>query len=189
MVYGIGINDAGYNVNPRGGKMCPYYTRWMSMIQRCYDKGALSRDTKYAGVTVCDDWLTFSKFKAWMQQQDWKGKELDKDLLGGKIYSPETCLFISPALNKFLTSGRSKIGGLVGTSYEADRGKWKASIKAPGGRRITLGRFDTELEAHKEYLANKAIYLLEFCDTKDMALLSAITKAVSSMLWTICHAE
>lgn len=80
MVYGKGINNAGYNINPRGGKMCPYYMRWMSMIQRCYDKGALSRDTKYVGVTVCDDWLTFSKFKAWMQQQDWKGKELDKFL-------------------------------------------------------------------------------------------------------------
>lgn len=35
-----------------------------------------------------------------MDQQDWKGKHLDKDLLGDTYeYSPEKCCFISKRLN------------------------------------------------------------------------------------------
>ena len=107
LVYGIAINDADYNVAVRVNgkvKMCPFYERWKNMIARCYCKSFQSRRPTYIGCTVCKEWLTFSNFKAWMEQQDWKGKALDKDILkkDNKEYSPEKCAFIDFSLNSFL---------------------------------------------------------------------------------------
>ncbi|MGL5281383.1 putative restriction endonuclease [Pectobacterium phage vB_PcaM_P7_Pc] len=140
MVYGKGIYDGGYNVRPKGQKMCPYYMKWMSMLQRCYDEGALSRDPSYRDVTVCDEWRTFSNFKAWMETKDWEGKCLDKDLKGGDEYSPDTCLFISEDLNRYWTMKRK------GVSWEEDRQKWRVKI----GRQH-IGRYTTEQEAREAY--------------------------------------
>ena len=56
-----------------------------------------------------------------MEQQDYIGKVLDKDLkvTGNKIYSPETCLFISPKVNGYLIikHGRNT-SGFIGASYQ-----------------------------------------------------------------------
>jgi hypothetical protein len=176
-VYGVGIYDGN------GESHSPQYTRWMSMIQRCYDPGALFRDPSYKGVEVCEDWKTFRNFRNWMNAQDWVGKCLDKDLSGGKLYSPETCFFIPEDLNKFLTGGRSKIGGLVGTNFEKDRGKWKASLSIPGQRSKTLGRYNTELEAHKAYLKAKGNILLDWAvDVEDNPLRVAMVTCGNKMI-------
>ena len=73
------------------------------MLQRCYSESHLVRQPTYKGCSVCEEWLTFSNFKSWMEQQDWEGKQLDKDLLvyKNKIYSPETCVFVSSVINSF----------------------------------------------------------------------------------------
>ncbi len=104
-VCGIGINDADYKVLPRvNGKqlICPYYQRWVSMIKRCYSEKTQERQPTYKGCTVCDEWLTFSNFKVWMEKQDWRGKQLDKDVImsGNKVYSPDYCSFITQKENK-----------------------------------------------------------------------------------------
>lgn len=144
MLYGHGILDVP------GASNTPQYIRWMSMLQRCYDEGALSRDPSYRGVTVCDEWLTFSNFKAWMDTKDWEGKCLDKDLKSGSVYSPETCLFISEGLNRYWVMKHN------GCSWEKDRKKWRVRPKLPGGGgHIHLGRYDTEEEARQVYEAYK----------------------------------
>lgn len=181
MVYGKGVMDL------KGCSNTPQYVRWMSMIQRCYDEGALERDPSYIGVTVCDEWLTFSNFKAWMDRQDWEGKVLDKDLSGNREYSPDNCVFIPEDLNKFMTGGRSKTGGLLGTSYEKDRRKWKASLKCPtSGRKLNLGRYNTEQDAHEVYLMQKGLILMgwsaEIDDTKVKKLMQK--RAVEMMSGT-----
>jgi hypothetical protein len=104
-VYGVGINDADYKIYHQikcgdGTRktlwVCPYYSTWCSMLERCYGRRSKDKRPTYAGVTICDEWLTFSNFKAWMEQQDWEGKYLDKDYMsvitGKKIYSPENTL-------------------------------------------------------------------------------------------------
>lgn len=164
MVYGVGVNDHLDKVRAKGERLCPYYTRWMSMLQRCYDQGALQRDPSYEGTAVCDEWLIFSNFKSWMQQQVWSGKHLDKDLSGKRLYSPGTCLFISPELNRYWSGARTK--GLVGASYEPARGKWKSSIKLPSGGSKTLGRYPTEQEAHDVYMKAKVDNLIYFIETE-----------------------
>ena len=155
MLYGHGIMDIP------GASNTLQYTRWMSMIQRCYDEGALSRDPSYRGVTVCDEWLTFSNFRAWMDTKDWEGKCLDKDLKGGMVYSPETCLFISEDLNKFWVMKHK------GYSWEADRKKWRVRPKSPGGNPVHVGRYDTEEEAREVYGAFKLNGLKHFIGKED----------------------
>lgn len=121
-IYGVGVNDADYVVMIRGtnpkvnGKRsrtliweCPYYRTWHNMLTRCYSEAYLKRRPSYFECTVCEDWKYFSNFRAWMETQDWEGKQLDKDLLveGNKQYSPSSCVFISNIINSFITNGKS----------------------------------------------------------------------------------
>lgn len=104
LVYGVGVNDADYMLKPTVNgrrECCPFYQKWKSMLERCYSDKNFKKYPSYIGCTVCYEWLIFSKFKSWMENQDWKGKQLDKDIRvkGNKIYSPETCSFVSHAVN------------------------------------------------------------------------------------------
>ena len=86
------------------------YNRWNGMIRRCYDK-KFSRYKDYGakGILVCDRWLCFEQYVydvISMKNFDIKksiSKEivLDKDINSGdiKIYSPETCEWISQSEN------------------------------------------------------------------------------------------
>ena len=93
LVFGVGINDADYVIDKRinaslpGERRsqkvlwaCPYYSRWKDVLSRCYAAYHLLKRPNYFDCTVCEEWLLFSNFKKWMEQQDWEGKQLDKDL-------------------------------------------------------------------------------------------------------------
>lgn len=166
MICNRGIADPDYKVTrsektDKGWKIvwvCPIYEKWKSMIHRCYS----GKD--YSDVTVCEEWLTFSNFKKWMETQDWEGKELDKDLLmlGAKIYSPETCCFISRKLNNVLINlfraRESKY--LMGVQEYPDRGnkRFKAQINLGKGTKF-LGWFYSENSAHSMWQRRKLEYL------------------------------
>ena len=76
------------------------YTCWYHMIERCYDK-TLPSYINYGGrgVMVCDEWKLYSNFKKWYDDNCIDGYEIDKDIKGGMIYSPQTCIFISKEHN------------------------------------------------------------------------------------------
>ena len=158
---GVGINDANYMVKllVDGKKTyCPYYTAWSSMIDRCYGGRLQQRRPTYIGCSVVDEWLTFSNFKEWMKNQDWKGKHLDKDVLryGNKTYSPSNCIFISSALNNLIvTRVNSKGVYPQGVCLESYTGKYLASCGV-GGKYKNLGRFDSVQEAELAYLKFKS---------------------------------
>lgn len=161
LTFGVGINDADYDVNPTilGEQVnCPYHARWRNMLNRCYNKKYHEKQPTYIGCTVCEEWLTFSNFKAWMEKQDWVGKELDKDILveGNKEYSPENCLFVSSDTNKLLTDRANDRGDcLLGvTLHKRDR-KFQARCSNGKGRQIQLGYFDDEISAHLAWKAYK----------------------------------
>lgn len=144
LLYGVGSNDADYNVaRHMGGKqdLCPFYLRWKDMLRRCYDEDFHARQSSYADCSVCEEWHDFMTFRGWMDSQEWKSKDLDKDLKGcGKIYSPETCLFIPKWLNLLLMS-RANTGVRLCKS-----GNYQARARYMGKNK-TLGTFSSEEEA------------------------------------------
>lgn len=167
MVHGVGVNDADYNVYEYGIVngirkciwSCPYYTTWKSMLSRCYYLKYQLKFPSYVGCCVCQEWLTFSNFKSWMKQQDWEGKHLDKDLLimGNKIYSADTCLFVDPRVNTFISENSASRGDYpIGVFYHSRDKKYVAKCNSViTDKRKHLGYYDTPEEAHAAWLSYK----------------------------------
>ena len=174
LVYGVGINDADYVVEPRVNgkqKKCHIYTTWKSMIGRCYCKSYQLKHPTYRGCTVSKEWLTFSNFIIWAKSQDRKGKQLDKDILiyGNKVYSRNTCCFVSPNINSLLNDVLASRGKyLIGVNLSNNNNMFKSQISI-FGRLKYLGYFKTEIEAHLAWRKAKSAYIIEaaFTQTQD----------------------
>ena len=155
IVYGVGINDSTYSVSKivNGKRVnCPYYNKWRHMIERCYSLKYQEKNHTYNGCTVCREWLYFSSFKRWMETQDWEGKDLDKDILlkHNKIYSPETCIFVSPSINKLLNKNAAIRGDFpIGVCLDKNK-KIMAQCKV-NGKMVYLGVHKSVDLAHKAY--------------------------------------
>lgn len=172
LVQGVGVNDADYVVQKMeevgciDGKrkrkfvwICPYYKVWKNMIDRCYSLKIQEKSPTYKGCTVSEDWLTFSNFKGWMMAQDWKDKQLDKDLIieGNKTYSADACVFVTQMVNLFtLYRGNDRGEWLVGVSWHKGEGKFQAHCRNPFTKKQEyLGLFNCEHEAHEAWLKRK----------------------------------
>ena len=171
-VYGVGVNDADYVVQKFetigyvNGKRkmksvwrCPYYQVWKGILQRCYSPKFQERCPTYIGCTASEEWNRFSNFRKWMMAQDWEGKHLDKDLLveGNKVYSEETCVFVSSAANMFTTDrGNDRGEWGIGASWNKRYGKFQSSCSNPFTKKLEyLGLFVNEIEAHQAWLSRK----------------------------------
>lgn len=169
-ILGVGINDADYMTSYRDpyGKRhkCPYYMVWKSMLQRCYDSALHKNHPTYQGCLVDPSWLLFSTFKAWMEQQDWQHKCLDKDLLNGKLYSPETCLFVSPLVNALLAFKKQRTNGLpLGVSLATVKNnQYFVAACSKYGKQKIIGYFKTAEEASEAYRATKLQYVQELAN-------------------------
>lgn len=172
LVHGVGVNDADYavqnfetigyvagKIKQRKVWFCPYYRAWASMLERCYSDKYQERQLTYIGCTVSDDWLTFSVFKSWMETQNFEGKQLDKDILieGNKLYSAETCVFVTPMVNTFTTDSRATRGEwLIGVDWHKPTERFRAKCRNPFNKKTEhLGLFTCEQEAHESWLKRK----------------------------------
>jgi hypothetical protein len=187
-VQGVGINDANYVVKPTvDGKryVCPYYTCWKHMLERCYDPKYHATRPTYIGCTVDERFIHFMEFRKWMKTQIWfkdgEKLHLDKDLRypDNKIYSPNTCLFIPKALNGFFTdSGATRGACPIGVNWHKSNKQFRAQCRNPfTGKRKPLGYFDCKYEAHRNWanykigLATK--YMDIYCE-KDTRILKKL---------------
>ena len=201
LVHGVGVNDLGYRtqveeeVTENGGKrvqktvfICKYYTVWKSMIKRCYSKKYLERRPSYIGTSVCNEWLSATAFKKWMEQQDWSGKCLDKDIIvpGNKLYSPETCAFVLTATNLFVTARDASRGDYpIGVHLFKRTGKYQAYCKNLfSGKLEHLGYFSTPEDAHEAWRKRKhEIAQLVAATESDMRVVEALKKRYSFEEW------
>lgn len=161
-VCNVGINDYEYNV-VINGKMIKSYDVWKHMLLRCYDAKTQLKHPTYENCKVCDEWLYFSNFKKWfdenyrydLEEQGIK-LELDKDLLCDdiKIYSPETCIFLPKNVNMFMANKKSRnSNGSTGITWKDDIKKWRVRIQDfCTHKQIYLGVFVDIEEAKKVYL-------------------------------------
>jgi len=155
IVYGVGVADVPpeYRVSE-----CVFYRHWCEMLKRCYYSGFLREKPAYIGCTVFPEWHRFSSFKAWMESREWQGKVIDKDIMvyGNKIYSPETCIFVEPRINSFVTERKSNSPNeLFGACWNKKQRKYVSSCANGKGKNIYLGSFDLEIDAHKAWAYQK----------------------------------
>jgi hypothetical protein len=166
LVQGVGVNDVQEptavfrEVNGVIRRhIYTVYGTWCEMLKRAYCPKYKALHPTYEGVTVCEDWLRFSNFKAWMEQQDWQGKQLDKDLLveGNKIYSPEFCVFIKGGVNKFMTQRDLHRGSSpLGVHWDKAAKMYVAQCNNPfTKKRVRIGVYLTEEEAHQAWKKRK----------------------------------
>lgn len=160
LLYGIALNDSETPVRKQikeDGKVvgqwyCKAYKCWNHILERCYSVKSLSKSPTYLGCSVCGEWLLFSNFRKWYNENAIDGYEIDKDLLvrGNRVYSPETCVFIHKSINIFLIDyNDTKFDLLNGVTFRKDRKKFRARCCNPiTGEREALGSFSNEIEAH-----------------------------------------
>lgn len=108
------------------GKYKQYYTLWRNMIKRCYD----GSNVAYKTVSVCDRWHTFQFFYEDLRLVDGfdavmfeRGEiELDKDIKQrfskSKVYSVDTCCFVTKAINSKIQDGQQNC--FIGVSPDGD---------------------------------------------------------------------
>ncbi len=202
LVYGVGVNDLPYRtqvkewVTKDGGKrireivfICEYYTAWTNMLQRCYSEKFLESNPSYIGTSVCSEWVYATAFKKWMEQQDWRDKCLDKDIIapGSKLYSPETSAFVLPATNTFVTACDASRGSYpTGVSLFKRTGKYRAQCRNPfSEERGHLGYFSTPEEAHEAWRKRKhELAQLVAATESDTRVVEALKKRYSIEEWT-----
>ena len=114
-VYGMGIlgtfkDGSKPKTVDKHGKNTREYSLWNSMLRRCYSDKYHEKQPTYKDCVVCERWLVFSNFledlpliegyELWKNNPN-TGVSLDKDskIKGNKIYSLETCKFISKSNN------------------------------------------------------------------------------------------
>lgn len=141
------------------------YSAWVGMLTRCYNEKALQRAPTYRGCSVCDEWLTFSNFRKWFYAPEngyKQGLHLDKDLIqiGNKVYSPDTCCFVHPRINKLLIKqGRRTYKGMdlpLGVTFS--KGRYIAYCSY-GDKIKHLGSFSNPDDAYVAYKIAKEAYI------------------------------
>lgn len=136
----IKINDLKYTRN-QYQLYKEAYRYWQNMHYR------VEHSKNYTSVSICNAWYAFGNFYAWFEPNYENGWQLDKDLLSGTIYSPDTCLFVPNEVNQlFRKFSTSLMKGVV-----RNHKGYQAQISI-NGVIIKLGTYPTVQEAHEEYV-------------------------------------
>ena len=152
VLYGCAFCDS--EVSVRGLRS---YKVWRGILDRCFNAEFQKKEPTYKGCSICSEWLMFNTFKEWFDNYYVENFEIDKDLLSGvdgKIYSPDTCVFLPTEINRFLGGKSTKIreGFPLGVFISGKR------FIAKHGRTY-LGTFGTIEEARNTYLKAKKEYI------------------------------
>lgn len=151
MYYGVGVFKKGKYKCKDKGLLTKEFICWKEMLKRCYSK-TYSNNKQ---CLVCEDWLDFQNFAEWYNNNyyeiDGERMALDKNIIkkGNRIYSPETCAFISQRINQLFTKCNARRGEYpIGVSYEKSQNKFRTScsvydINANKYKIIFIGRFNT----------------------------------------------
>ena len=101
LVYGHGDSSGSSTSYSIDGKQYfkKSYKTWKNMLGRCYSEYIHKKQPTYIGCNVSKEWLNYATFEKWYDTNYVDGYELDKDILSsssrGKLYSKETCKFVS----------------------------------------------------------------------------------------------
>lgn len=152
-------------------KTCHAYQLWSNIINRCYNQTIKEKYPSYQNCCVCEEWLLFSNFKQWFdeEKQWYHGEsrlEVDKDILqkGNKLYSPDTCVVVPHAINAIFIKRDAARGPYpIGVNLYKPNGKFRAALGAHGNRKH-IGYYDTPEEAFQAYKKAKEQHIKDVAD-------------------------
>lgn len=157
-----------FGITTKKEVFCPYFSAWKNMLKRALSNKEKEKHPTYKDVTICKDWLTFSTFKTWMEDQAWEGMCLDKDILVeyNKEYSPSKCAFVPEFVNKVLLD-RKNTRGLypLGVTYAKKSKRMVNERSKPYCAQISnnilpighfLGYYSTPQAAHQAWQSAKS---------------------------------
>lgn len=109
-VFGVGFFGDGLHRSRDHGGVSKAYRAWTGMLERCYCPKLQKKHPTYACVTAIKDWHNFQNFAEWFGRNYIDGSHLDKDInqrgVKYKVYSPETCVFVSSKDNSVEASAK-----------------------------------------------------------------------------------
>ena len=156
-ICGKGINDS--TVSMSDPSIHDAYYAWFNMINRCYGS---TRRRAYDGCCVCDEWLLFSNFKKWFDENRRAGCQIDKDIINGKsrTYSPENCCFVPARINLVVVGKNLKHDLPCGVTFSKRLGYYY--VRLTNGRDVFyLGKYYDKMEAFQAYKTEKEKYIKE----------------------------
>lgn len=165
-IIGVGIMDVPVDKHNR--KEYRKYVLWKNMIIRSNDPKYQSKHPTYKGVTVCEEWLTFSLFKKWLDDPVngyQSSYHLDKDIIvkGNKIYSPEKCCFVPPEINALFTK-RQRLRGTHPIGVTFDGIAYISTLSTLKGPKY-LGYYHNDKDAFYAYKQAKEQYIKELAES------------------------
>ena len=110
-------------------------------------------------------------FRAWMTQQNWQNKQLDKDLIDpcNKMYGPDKCIFVDGKINSFVTKRQNGRGEYpIGVSLFTKTNKYIARCNDGYGNTIYLGTYDDPMQAHRAWQLKKSEIAIELKVGQDL---------------------
>lgn len=160
-MYTHGFNSKKYGIKTSlsvNGK--PKHTHlfksWLHALERSYSEKWHLKYPTYSECSVSVDWFDFQEYgKHWLDSDFYnEGWHLDKDLLfkGNKVYSKDTCVFLPPSVNKFLTKNNVNRGSLpIGVHFSSRNKKYAADCGDLDGKKIWLGYHNSPDKAFLAY--------------------------------------
>lgn len=165
--YGVGYLGVGIFSSRRKGEvgLSYEYRTWRNMLRRVYAPDTKRDKVAYAGCSVHSDWHNFQNFAMWLNSNkvNKTGFHLDKDLLlrGNKEYSPDKCSLVPQQINTLFSNPRGNGSTyLLGVRKKQNDKKYYSAISV-NAKRLFIGSFDTENEAHQAYVVAKEAYVKE----------------------------
>lgn len=170
-VLGVGYVGTGMYSPKIDGVKTKQYKTWFSMMNRCYNPKYHSSET-YTKSYVCNEWHNFQVFAKWFDENyyeiDGHTMDLDKDILkkGNKIYSPDTCIFVSREINSLFTKNEKIRGNLpIGVSWHIRDKKYSSTCNNMiTGKQEFLGYYEEVFEAFYTYKCRKEQIIKEVAE-------------------------
>ena len=172
-VYSVGYTGYEKTID-ENGKPTKSYSVWLSMLRRCYSDEFQKTHPTYKGCCVCEEWLNYSNFKEWFDNNyyeiDGEQMALDKDILvkGNKTYSPNTCVFVTQNINTlFIKHNKARGKYPIGVSFCKDANKYKVLCHIFHNGKTQqkyLGLYNTVEDAFKVYKQFKENYIKQVAE-------------------------
>ena len=165
----LGIGYIGDTCDKKNLRRNRKYITWVDMLDRCYGKANNAKNDSYKNrVTICQEWLCYSNFSKWVEEQEnysffndgqWV---LDKDILvkNNTVYSPEKCCLVPKYVNAIFIKEKSTRGIYpIGVSITKND-KYQVHC-SDGETQLYLGCYDSPEKAFEIYKNYKEFVIKE----------------------------